>query len=153
MNDRSDIKSRVKAAVNLVAFIGRELELKPAGETEWKARCPFHDEKSPSFTVFLKHGGWGFHCFGCEASGDVFEWIMRRKGLSFPQALVLAANYAGISVDEPARRIYQPPEVTAAAAPVRGPFETEKYRPLTEGSAAFCYLTEQRRLPVALLAD
>jgi DNA primase len=153
MNDRDDIKLRVKAAVNLAEFIGREIELKKVGETEWKALCPFHSEKSPSFTVFFKNGSWGFHCFGCEASGDVFEWIMRRQGLSFPQALVSVANYAGISVDEPARRIYQPPEVREAVKSVRGSFDPEKYRPLTEGSAALCYLTEQRRLTAALLAD
>ena len=153
MNDRDDIKLRVKAAVNLAEFIGREIELKKVGENEWKALCCFHGEKSPSLTVFFKNGQWGFHCFGCEAGGDIFEWIMRRQGLSFPQALVLAANYAGISVDEPARRIYQPPEVREAAKSVRGSFEPEKYRALTEGSAALCYLTEQRRLPAALLAD
>jgi twinkle protein len=153
MNDRDEIKLRVKAAVNLAEFIGREIELKKAGESEWKALCPFHTEKSPSFTVFFKNGSWGFHCFGCDASGDVFEWIMRRKGLAFPQALVLAANYAGISVEEQARRIYQPPEVVEAAKSARGPFDLEKFRALTEGSAAFRYLTEKRRLPAALLAD
>ena len=153
MNDRDEIKLRVKSAVNLAEFIGREIELKKVGENEWKALCPFHTDKSPSFTVFLKNGNWSFHCFGCDASGDVFEWIMRRKGLAFPQALVTAANYAGISVEEPARRIYQPSEVKAAAEPVRGPFDPEKYRALTEGSAAFRYLTEKRKLPAALLAD
>jgi twinkle protein len=153
MNNRGDLKLRVKAALNLVEFIGRELELKQVGETEWKALCPFHSEKSASFTVFGKNGVWGFHCFGCEASGDVFEWIMRRKGLSFPQALVSAANDAGISMDEPARRIYQPPEVMEAAKSVRGTFDPDQYRALTEKSAAFCYLTEQRRLPAELLAD
>jgi DNA primase len=153
MNDRDDIKLRVKAAVNLAEFIGREIELKKVGENEWKALCCFHGEKSPSLTVFFKNGQWAFHCFGCEAGGDIFEWIMRRQGLPFPQALVVAANYAGISVDEPARRIYQPPEVKAAAKPLRGPFDPEKYRALTGGSAAFRYLTEQRRLPAALLAD
>ena len=92
MNDRDDIKLRVKAAVNLAEFIGREIELKKVGENEWKALCCFHGEKSPSLTVFFKNGQWSFHCFGCEAGGDVFEWIMRRQGLSFPQALVLAAK-------------------------------------------------------------
>ena len=151
MND--EIKLRVKAAVNLAEFIGHEIELKKVGENEWKALCCFHGEKSPSLTVFLKNGEWGFYCFGCEVGGDIFEWIMRRKGMSFEQALVLAANYAGITVDEPARRIYQPPEVLEAAKPVRGPFDPEKYRALTEGSAASRYLTHQRRLSAALLMD
>jgi hypothetical protein len=153
MNDRDEIKLRVKATVDLAEFIGREIELKKVGDGEWKALCPFHNEKSPSFTVFFKNGTWGFHCFGCDASGDIFEWIMRRKGLAFPKALTLGANYAGISVEEPTGRIYQPPEVIEAAKSVRGSFDPEKFRPLTEGSAVFCYLTEKRRLLASLLAD
>jgi DNA primase len=153
MNERDDIKLRVKEAVNLSEFIGREIELKKAGEAEWKALCPFHPEKSPSFTVFFKNGYWAFHCFGCDASGDVFEWIMRHQGRSFPQALVVAANYVGISVEEESRRIYQPPEVLEGAKSIRGTLDAEKYRVLTGGSAAFRYLTEQRRLPAMLLAD
>ena len=156
MNERDETKLRVKAAVNLAEFIGQEIELKKAGEWEWKARCPFHDDHTPSFTVFWKNGMWAFHCFGCDADGDVFEWIMRRQGVAFPQALTMAANHAGICLDEPARRLYQPPEVLAAAVgpePSRGAFSPEKYRALTEGSPAYRYLTETRKLPPALLVD
>ena len=140
MNERDETKLRVKAAVNLAEFIGQEIELKKAGEWEWKARCPFHDDHTPSFTVFWKNGMWAFHCFGCDADGDLFEWIMRRQGVAFPQALTMAANHAGICLDEPARRLYQPPEVRAAAVgpePSRGAFSPEKYRALTEGSPAY----------------
>jgi len=56
-------------------------------------------------------------------------------------------------MDDPARRIYQPGEVKAAAEPVRSPFAPEKYRALTEGSAAYLYLTEVRKLSAVLLAD
>jgi hypothetical protein len=164
MTDRDEIKQRVKDAIDLAAFIGREVQLKREGEREWKGLCPFHQEKSPSFTVFNKDGGWQFYCFGCEAKGDVFEWIMRRKGWAFPDALRAAANYAGVALPEAGERIYQPAEVKAAAdgaeqqhrstdekKSARGVFEPEKYRPLTAGSAAFEYLTGKRQLKRELL--
>ena len=150
--NNEEIKLRVKAAVNLAEFIGREVVLKKSGESDWVGLCPFHAENTPSFTVYFKNGLWSFQCFGCDAGGDVFEWIMRHKGMAFPQALTFAANIAGISLDEPGRRIYQPTEATALE-PQRGPFDPDKFRPLTEGSAAFRYLTEQRKLPLQLLVD
>lgn len=153
MNDRDDIKMRVKAAVNLAEFIAREVTIKQVSESEWKALCPFHSEKTASFTVFIKNGSWGFHCFGCGASGDLLEWIMRRQGLSFPDALAVAAKYVGIKMEEPSHRMYQPPEVLAAAVPTRGPFDPQKYRPLTEGGPVLNYLTERRKLPPSLLSD
>lgn len=153
MIDREEIKRRVKEQVDLSEFIGREIELKRAGQAEWKACCPFHNEKTPSFTVFNKGDGWAFHCFGCDAGGDVFEWIMRRKGIDFPAALTLAANVAGISLDDPGRRIYQPREVKESASTARGVFDPEKFRALTEGSAALEYLTGKRLLTKELLAD
>ncbi len=152
MNDRDAIKSRIKESIDLSEFIGRQRELKKAGEREWKGLCPFHADKDPSLTVFLKDG-WAFHCFACGASGDIFEWIMRSQGIPFPQALTAAANYAGISLEESGRRIYQPREVVEAAEPTRGAFEAEKYCALREGSAVSRYLTEKRCLERALLID
>jgi hypothetical protein len=166
MTDRDEIKQRVKDAIDLAAFIGREIPLKREGERDWKGLCPFHTEKSPSFTVFNKDGGWQFYCFGCDAKGDIFEWIMRRKGWSFPDALRAAANYAGVALPEAGERLYQPEEVRAAtgkdslqvegseknpAPQKRGVFEPEKYRELTPGSAAFEYLTGKRQLKRELL--
>lgn len=147
-----EFKLQVKAAVNLAEFIGREVELKKVSETEWHALCPFHNEKSPSFTVFHKDDGWRFHCFGCAAGGDVFEWIMRRHSMSFPQALTQAANFAGLANADSAQRLYQPPQPKAAERQ-HGLIIPEKFRTLTESSSAFRYLTEVRRLPVQLLGD
>lgn len=55
--------------------------------TEWRACCPFHEERTPSFTVFgSRDGGQRFHCFGCGAHGDVVDFVMELTGASFPQA-------------------------------------------------------------------
>lgn len=164
-----DLKDRVKAAVNLADWIRGEGFPLTGGPAEFKCRCPFHDEKTPSFNVVNKGGeGWFFYCHGCEASGDIFEWIMRRKGLPFPQALRLAANSVGISIPEGPERLHHPgePELAARAGlrtsgrggPNRpqdagGTFQPEKYRPLVPEGKVWRYLTEKRRLDAGLLVD
>lgn len=57
--------------------------LRPAGK-EWVACCPFHADRSPSFTIF--DGGQRFHCFGCGASGDVLDFVQRAYAVSLPEA-------------------------------------------------------------------
>jgi len=154
--DRDEAKERVRAAVDLADWIRADGVALMGGGNEFKAKCPFHEDSTPSFTVFCKEGRWEFHCFGCEASGDIFEWVMRRKGIAFPEALKLVANAKGIALPEATHRreIFQPPEVRAAAKePERGAFDPEKFRALTRGSKAFQYLTEKRLLPVELLLD
>jgi DNA primase len=155
MTDRDEIKNRVKAAVDLAEWIRRDGIPLTGGPNEFKAKCPFHDDSSPSFTVFHKEGVWAFHCFGCEATGDIFEWVMRRKGISFWEALKAVANEANIAL--PAanfrREVYQPEAATAAKEPERGVFDPEKFRALVPGSQAFEYLTKKRLLPPDLLAD
>jgi DNA primase len=152
MNDRDELKERIKAAVNLAEWICRDGILLTGGPNEFKAKCPFHEDSTPSFTVFLKDGHWAFHCFGCDASGDIYEWVMRRKGITFPEALRLVANESGIVLPV-TREPYQPPEVKTAAQKPRGVFDPEKYRPLNPEGKAMKYLTEKRKLPVALLLD
>jgi CHC2 zinc finger len=69
---------RLKAAVSIADVIGETLRLKRAGRT-LIALCPFHGEKTPSFHVY-KDGH--YHCFGCGAHGDVFNWLMQAHGVS-----------------------------------------------------------------------
>jgi hypothetical protein len=151
MSERDDIKDRVKQAVNLADWVRKDGVPLTGGPNEFKARCPFHDDKSPSFTVFCKDGDWAFHCFGCSASGDVFEWIMRRRGCDFPEALSTAANSVGIALPEVrSLRPYTPP---ALAEPPPAPIDHAEYRALTPGSVACEYLTGKRKLPLELLRD
>lgn len=89
---------RVKEATDIVAVVSDHVQLKKTGRT-WKARCPFHQEKTPSFHV--NPDRQIFKCFGCGEGGDVFRFLMEFEKLSFPEAVEVLANRAGIPM--PAR--------------------------------------------------
>ena len=80
--------------------ISSYVTLKRAG-ANYNGLCPFHSEKTPSFTVFPKTSS--FYCFGCGAGGDVVSFIMRAENLEYRQALDFLAKRAGISLPEDGR--------------------------------------------------
>ncbi len=86
-----DIKSRI----NIVDFIGQYLRLQKAG-ANWKATCPFHNEKTPSFMVHEEKQIW--HCFGCGKGGDVFSFLMEMEKLDFKEALKILAEKTGVEL-------------------------------------------------------
>lgn len=86
----------IRLSSNIVDVIGEYVTLKRAGSS-YKGLCPFHNEKTPSFTVDEKKQL--FHCFGCGAGGDVVSFIMQKEGLSYPEALKYLAQKAGIRID------------------------------------------------------
>jgi DNA primase len=88
----------LRARVPLSELIGRKLRLQRAGR-EWKAPCPFHNEKTPSFYVNDQKAF--FHCFGCGAHGDVVGFLMRHDNLSFLDAVEQLASLAGLEVPRP----------------------------------------------------
>ncbi len=88
----------LRARVTLSGVIGRTTRLVKAGH-EFKACCPFHNEKSPSFTVNDAKGF--YHCFGCGAHGDVIRWMTDQRGLSFMDAVKELASEAGMEVPAP----------------------------------------------------
>ncbi|MCC7535286.1 MAG: DNA primase [Deltaproteobacteria bacterium] len=89
----------VRERTDIVALVSEFVPLKRAGQSQ-KGLCPFHAEKSPSFHV--SPARQTFHCFGCGAGGDVFQFLMRVEGRTFPEALRELARRAGITVpDEP----------------------------------------------------
>ena len=92
----TDIVPQVKAAVDIVEFIGGYLDLKPAGGGRFKALCPFHSEKTPSFHV--SRDRQTFHCFGCDKGGDVFTFLQDIEGIGFREALQNLADRAGIQL-------------------------------------------------------
>jgi len=88
---REDIAAHIKDQADIVKIIGECVDLKKSG-TRFLGLCPFHEEKTPSFTVHP--GQQFFHCFGCGESGDVFTFMMKYHNLDFPAALKeLAARY------------------------------------------------------------
>ena len=72
-------KDEIKQRLDIAELIGSYLELKPAGSGSFKALCPFHGEKSPSFYVSTEKEIW--HCFGCDKGGDIFSFVMDLEGI------------------------------------------------------------------------
>jgi DNA primase len=87
----------IRAAVDIVDLVGRFVNLRKAG-SHWKGLCPFHAEKTPSFTVNPQKGI--FHCFGCGVGGDAFGFVMRQDRLSFPEAVRALAKSAGVALPD-----------------------------------------------------
>jgi DNA primase len=85
----------LRSRITLSALIGRTVKVTRAGR-EFKACCPFHNEKTPSFTINDEKGF--YHCFGCSAHGDAIRWMTDQRGLSFMDAIKELAAEAGMEV-------------------------------------------------------
>ncbi len=103
LTGRDEAIETVRARTDIVELVGRYLKLKKVG-SRYVGLCPFHAEKTPSFSVNPQKGF--FHCFGCKASGDVFTFLMRMEGKTFPEALQELAARAGVQL--PALRMPSP---------------------------------------------
>ncbi len=91
-NDVEEVKSRI----NITDVVGDYVRLERAGAGQWKGLCPFHKEKSPSFTVSEERQLW--HCFGCGKGGDLFSFVMEQEGMDFRDALTMLAERAGVTL-------------------------------------------------------
>jgi len=91
--------AQVRAATDLVALIGETVALKRSGQ-RWTGLCPFHGEKTPSFSVNAEEGR--YYCFGCRVSGDQITWVREMQHLDFIDALRLLADRANIVLHEDA---------------------------------------------------
>ncbi len=86
----------IKQKTDIVEIIGQYVQLSKSGRT-YRAPCPFHSEKKPSFFVYPEQQTW--HCFGaCNTGGDVFSFIMKKEGLDFGEALRLLAEKTGVTI-------------------------------------------------------
>jgi DNA primase len=93
----SGFTERVKREVSLDVFISRYVKLKKAGK-RFTGLCPFHSEKSPSFTVSPELGF--YHCFGCGKSGDIFTFVQEIEKVDFRRALEILSDYSGIPLEQ-----------------------------------------------------
>ncbi|MDR7421167.1 MAG: DNA primase [Armatimonadota bacterium] len=91
-----EVKEEIRRRTDLVALVGAHAALKRSGRY-YKGLCPFHQEKTPSFHVDAERGL--FHCFGCGAGGDVFDFVMRTANLTFAEAAHELARRAGVVID------------------------------------------------------
>ena len=92
-----EIIEEIKYRNDIEEVISSYVTLKRAG-SNFNGLCPFHNEKTPSFTVF--HNTRSFYCFGCGAGGDVITFIMRAENLGYVEALEFLAKRAGISLPQ-----------------------------------------------------
>ena len=97
ISSSSGIVAEIKSKLPVADVVGETVQLKRAG-TLLKGLCPFHTEKTPSFTVTPERESW--HCFGCGEHGDIFTFVMRRDGLDFKEALARLAEKAGVELSQ-----------------------------------------------------
>ena len=95
------VMAELRAAADIVSVIGEHTKLKKAGRS-WKGLCPFHNERTPSFTVDREKGL--YHCFGCGAGGDVIHFVRQMDRLDFPEAVEALASRFGVTVPRRASR-------------------------------------------------
>jgi DNA primase len=102
----SDFAQLVKQQADIVRIIGDYITLKKSGAGTMKGLCPFHGEKTASFSVHAVRQF--YHCFGCNESGDVFSFVQKIENVSFPEAVKLVAQKCGIAL--PKREFSSPEE-------------------------------------------
>ncbi len=157
--NKSDYKQQVLAAVDIVDLIGKSVPLKRAGK-DYAGLCPFHQEKSPSFTV--SPSKQFFHCYGCKASGNAIDFVMKRDRIEFLEAMRLLGDAAGLerpnSSPQARQQAGQRQQLLDACSTAAGLFQ--KYLAGPSGDAGRAYLTERgftgeiaQRFQIGLAAD
>jgi DNA primase len=106
----SDFAQTVKQQADIIKVIEGYIRLRKAGAQNYTGLCPFHKEKSPSFSVHATRQF--YHCFGCGVSGDVFSFVEKIENVSFPEAVRIVAGKCGIPLP---KREFSSPEEAAGA--------------------------------------
>ena len=135
----TDFAQTVKQQADILKVIGGYIRLRKAGAQNYSGLCPFHKEKSPSFSVHA--GRQFFHCFGCGVSGDVFTFVAKIENQTFPESVRTVALKCGIPLP---KREYNSPEEAAEARLRRNLLDLHE--------AATVWFEEQFRSPEGALA-
>ncbi|TMK99717.1 MAG: DNA primase [Actinobacteria bacterium] len=93
----NESRDRVRDAVDFVELVSARTELRRAGPARYEGLCPFHEERTPSFGIDPAQKV--YHCFGCQASGDVFTFVQETEGVDFREALELLAERYGVELE------------------------------------------------------
>ncbi|PYX48576.1 MAG: DNA primase [Acidobacteria bacterium] len=96
MANPGDLAYTVKQQADIVGIVGSYIKLKKAGAQNYSGLCPFHGEKTPSFSVHATRQF--YHCFGCHESGDVFSFVQKIEKITFPEAVRMVAQKLGIAL-------------------------------------------------------
>ncbi len=99
----SSTVDQIKQRLSVADVVGSYIKIQKAG-ANFRACCPFHNEKTPSFYVSPSREIW--HCFGCGAGGDLFEFVKRIEGIDFPEALKVLADRAGVQIVHQNPKLY-----------------------------------------------
>src|ERR671914_486771 len=91
-----DSIDRLKEAVDMVGLVGARTDLRRVG-SRWVGLCPFHDERTPSFSVDAEEKL--FHCFGCGKGGDAIAFVRETEALDFPESVELLAERYGVELE------------------------------------------------------
>jgi DNA primase len=110
MSGASDFKDTLKQQADIVRIVGDYVKLKKAGAQNYSGLCPFHSEKTPSFSVHATRQF--YHCFGCGASGDVFSFVQKVENITFPEAIRVIAQKLGVPLP---KITYSSPQEAAEA--------------------------------------
>ncbi|MDD3154685.1 MAG: DNA primase [Victivallaceae bacterium] len=151
-----DVIAEIRARCSIVDVVGTVVPLKRAGSGRFKGLCPFHQEKTPSFTV--DEGKGFFHCFGCGKSGDAFRFVMERENVDFPNAVHILASRCGVVIPEYTSPAEAAEDRHRADARVRLYELHEKFTTFFQenlarpGNPALDYLT-RRKIPSEIIRD
>jgi DNA primase len=135
----SDFAQTVKQQADIVKVIEGYIRLRKAGAQNYTGLCPFHKEKSPSFSVHAVRQF--YHCFGCQASGDVFSFVAKIENVGFPEAVRIVAQKCGIPLP---KREFSSPEQAAEAR--------QRAKLLELHETATAWFEEQLRSPEGAVA-
>jgi len=143
MSTPGSFADTVKQQADIVRLVGEYVKLKKAGAQNFSGLCPFHKEKTPSFSVHATRQF--YHCFGCGASGDIFSFVQKIENITFPEAVRMVAEKLGIAV--PRQQPSSPAEAKEAQLRAkllelheRAAVFFEEHLRMPEGAAAREYL-------------